>query len=69
MMVTKEQVDKAFDAYRAAYAAYYDAAKAAELNAKAAAELNAKAAARAVDEAWKKYLKLWREFENENKSN
>ena len=65
-MVTKKQVDKAYDAAYAAYAAYYAAAKAAELNAKAAAWDDTKAAARAVDEAWKKYNKLKKAFENGN---
>ena len=63
-MVNKEEVEKAYDAAYAAYAAYYYAAKAAELNAKAAAWDDTKAAARAVDEAWNKYKKLKVEFEN-----
>ena len=62
-MVTKEDVEKAYDAAKAADAAYYDAAKAAELNAKAAAWDDAKAAAEAGDKAWAKYFKLKQEFE------
>ena len=65
-MVNKEEVEKAYDAAYAAYAAYYYAAKAAELNAKAAAWDDTKAAADFADEAWNKYAKLKREYDNGN---
>ena len=66
-MVTKEDVDKANAAAYAAYAEYKAAAGrgTAESPAATVAWVAAYAKANvATEKAWKKYLKLWREYNN-----